>query len=207
MSTEKTPVSHQTLTQHLYDQIRFLRKSCRDFDEGDEAEFSRIAVILRILFYKNGSSIPLIEQAGAVELEIPSYSEEIDPKELLGVYPLAVYKLANGTMRFVARLGDTNATFKTLPYKQWWDEEVLRGQDRRIFSRRDLVLHVANQDGGAHVDPALDKKYHDLKNTGAVGVVFTGSDGVRRPVMDLEKAYMRHIAFEFLSVVKLEALT
>ena len=48
------------------------------------------------------------------------------------------------------------------PVREWWTNPVMRDFEGRFFSRADLVLSVANQDGGAHVDPILDPPYHAL---------------------------------------------
>jgi hypothetical protein len=201
MASSKVPVSNQAMTRHLFDRIRFLKKSCRDYDAGDEAEFSNIALSLRILFHKTRMSTPLIEQAGVNDFNVPSYSISIDPTELMDIHPLSLLRIENGTMRHVPRLANTSMVPQNLPYREWWEQEVLRGPSRVVFTRKSLVLYVADQDGGAHVDATLDKPYHDLKNTGSTGIVFHGPHGPKS-VMEVEKAYMRHIAFEFLSVVE-----
>jgi hypothetical protein len=37
------------------------------------------------------------------------------------------------------------------------------------FTRRDIVTYVANQDGGAHVDPELDESYATLTKMNSLG--------------------------------------
>lgn len=60
---------------------------------------------------------------------------------------------------------------------------------------------MANQDGGAHVDPSLDAKYAALTRSNSVG--WMASDGVRQePLNDIELHSVRQIAFEFLESFK-----
>lgn len=71
------------------------------------------------------------------------------------------------------------------------------------FSRRDIVLAVANQDGGAHVDPELDEDYAALSKDNTLGWHFsvggTETEFPDNPV----PASIRQIAHEVL--VTLEA--
>jgi hypothetical protein len=48
-----------------------------------------------------------------------------------------------------------------LPAKKWWNQVVLiSGGDK--YSRRDVVLTTANQDGGAHVDTSIPSEHEQL---------------------------------------------
>lgn len=48
------------------------------------------------------------------------------------------------------------------PFKFWWNTPLVENSEGETFSRKNLVLIMANQDGGAHVDPRLDKDYEAL---------------------------------------------
>ena len=65
------------------------------------------------------------------------------------------------------------------------------------YSRSDLVLKVANQDGGGHVDPGLDDAYHDLSRGNSVGWL-TGVGDTVEPLSTPVLATVRQIAFEVL---------
>ncbi|MRT27626.1 hypothetical protein [Herbaspirillum sp. CAH-3] len=47
-------------------------------------------------------------------------------------------------------------------FDDWWTRTIVEGVDHRDFNRMHLVLVMANQDGGSHVDPSLDKDYRAL---------------------------------------------
>ena len=79
----------------------------------------------------------------------------------------------------------------------WWNERVLRDDHRHHFTRRDIILTVANQDGGAHVDPEIDEAYHRLANEHSIGFISVGPDG-QKPLEHIEKVYVRQIAWELI---------
>ena len=70
-----------------------------------------------------------------------------------------------------------------------------------MFNRRELILALANKDGGAHVDPELDHAYADLTRNNSVGWMF--SDGQdKRPIEDVELFSVRQIAFEIIDSIE-----
>ena len=90
---------------------------------------------------------------------------------------------------------DTFPVGRELPFEEWWGEVVLMDDRRATMSRRDLVLSVADQDGGAHVDPALNETYARLTRQNSLG--WTVTDGkTTRPVRKVERAALRQIAHE-----------
>jgi len=80
----------------------------------------------------------------------------------------------------------------------------------RYFSRENLVLIMANQDGGAHIDPKLDKDYEALTvdflgHSMEIGSNLTDKTmGGDIPPMrgNVAAASVRQIAFEVLSTIR-----
>ncbi len=84
---------------------------------------------------------------------------------------------------------------------EWWNSPILKDKWGRTFCRRELVLNVADTDGGAHVDPELEEAYMAISRENSLGWVFNigGKDSALegRP----ELACMRQIAHELLATV------
>ncbi|MCP1575934.1 hypothetical protein J2S30_004313 [Herbaspirillum rubrisubalbicans] len=90
-------------------------------------------------------------------------------------------------------------------FKSWWSDPVVEASTMRTFSRWNLINIMANQDGGAHVDPAVDQDYV-LLCTDHLGVSMQHGpelDGVTISTYDPPKvkynvaaASVRQIAFE-----------
>ena len=73
---------------------------------------------------------------------------------------------------------------------------MIRTADR-TYSRRDLVLYLANKEGGAHVDPSISAHYERLKTQGSG--VFSFKEGEKpTPMTKEEHVCLRQIAHELL---------
>jgi hypothetical protein len=62
--------------------------------------------------------------------------------------------ISQGSRRF-APLDNVPWGERWLQFPHWWNEVIFVDGARAELTRRDLVLAVANQDGGAHVVPTL----------------------------------------------------
>jgi len=160
--TSKIPQSLEALQSNFEEQIEFLKASAAAFDAGHEGEAKRLAVAIRVLIHDTDKSRSLMKQLGIKNRDYVDTSLEFAPANLLSHGGLVFVALGPpGNTRFVAMLDDSPAC-KTVPFDTWWNEKVFVDKDRRILTRKDLVLIAANQDGGAHVDPALDARYAEL---------------------------------------------
>lgn len=82
-------------------------------------------------------------------------------------------------------------------FDDWWTTAVFTRSSGAPLSRREIILAAANQDGGAHVDPALDEDYRDLQNGDYLGLESVDQYGARK-IEGAEKAAIRQIAHEIL---------
>jgi len=69
------------------------------------------------------------------------------------------------------------------------------------MSRRQLVCTMANQDGGAHVDPELDELYARISRNNELGWTQPTVEG-DRPIVGNEKAAVRQVAHEVLKTLR-----
>ena len=86
-----------------------------------------------------------------------------------------------------------------LAFSRWWRRPVIKDFGGNAFARADLVLKVANQDGGAHIDPRVSGEYVDLSRGGSLSLPVEEEDGslslsTESPV----PATLRQIAFEII---------
>jgi hypothetical protein len=89
--------------------------------------------------------------------------------------------------------------------QNWWNGKKViadgmkqtKPETKQIsFTRGELVKLVAETDGGAHVDPAINTDYHKLRNENLMGW-FYGKEGV--PLQNPVPPCIRQIAFEALA--------
>jgi hypothetical protein len=117
--------------------------------------------------------------------------------------------------------GSPSTLDRTGPFDAWWNRSIIRDHAGADFSRRELTLALANQDGGAHVDPELDEAYEALSWSNSLGwmagvpsragnseadSISMGSPvpaNVRQIAWELEQSLMDKLAehLEFLPVI------
>lgn len=90
-------------------------------------------------------------------------------------------------------------------FHQWWSDEVVRDKEGRSFSRRDLVLHVADTDGGAHVDPSLEANYLTFSRKNSLEWKFKPEGEEWKSIPGAHIACIRQIAHEVLETLRRSA--
>lgn len=83
-------------------------------------------------------------------------------------------------------------------FTDWWERPILSDQQDHKFSRRDLVLAVANKDGGAHIDAELDERYRALSLENSLGMTQEPDRPIANSVV---LASVRQIAEELLQTL------
>lgn len=197
----RVPVPLSDIESNLNDQLGFLVKSTRDFDAGDRSEFRRIALTIRILTHDNPpSSTSLLSQVGLSQVDFVSSAVPTNPANALNEFSLAA--ISFGTPPLVPLCSTPlPSSVRRVSMPDWLAEPVLRDWDRNLFSRWDFIRVVANQAGGAHVDPQIEERYFNLTQKGGFG--WTGSmNGETFEIEEIEKVYIRQIAWETLESVR-----
>jgi hypothetical protein len=207
----KVPLTQDDLLVQLKDQISFLVKSAMEYDKGHEAEAKRMAVSIRILLHDTNSSISVLRQLGvksasgteATDMPFADTARDYDQYNLLEVHHsfngLVMTLMSNAGIHYVAPLSKPShgrILKKTFP--DWWNKVIYIDANRENFTRRDLVLAVANKDGGAHVDPELDQKYADFSRNNSLGWVLSKSGVEHAPLTGPVYPSIRQIAHELL---------
>jgi hypothetical protein len=191
--------SKEELQQHLRDTIQALELSSRSFDEGFEGEANRLAAAIRVLVHDTGSSKSLLDQLGQKTIQFYDTSIPRDPRTIVSYSGLAALNMTPQEAKYVALLDDlpTDCPPRWISFDEWWNRVIFVDRQGSETSRRDLILAVANKDGGAHVDPVLNEKYADLSRRNSLEWRFSSPKG-DVPLKGPEKAAIRQIAHEVL---------
>lgn len=149
-------------------------------DRGNDDEAIRLAQVLRVLLHHQGNSRALLSQLGLLETlpfvdtcryrdAINARAEEaarsMEPKGMTvvsqtpsdaglvlpGLHPVT------DEPAWIAPLAAVQDVPR--PFPEWWTAPGIETSAGSTFSRFDLVRIAANQDGGSHVDPAIDEDY------------------------------------------------
>lgn len=163
----------EDLKRELIDQLQLLRSDCMSFDNKLEASGKRIAGCLRLLLSqqpipKQGKtgrhSMALLDQLGYRKGYFLSAAPGLIKGNLLTESPLLVVYLSTTGVQYLPLVLASGFPFPMRPMQcpAWWGQDILKDNKGRPMCRRVLVEHVANTDGGAHVDAELDPAYMAL---------------------------------------------
>jgi hypothetical protein len=167
----KYAINKDELVNHLKDQINFLIASSISYDNGFEGESKRLATVIRVLVHDTTQSSALLAQLNKMEILFFDSSCTFYPNNPLPNNCLTMIRLSKkegGEFEgdYIAPLENISSSRnnnKKVGFDRWWSRNVvLKDIGKNQFKRKDLILTVANKEGGAHVDPELDQAYADL---------------------------------------------
>jgi hypothetical protein len=196
--TPRIDRTHGSYSSQLRTQRELLRNAASRFDEGSRAEAVNLAARLRVLLYdgrKPGAA--LLAQLGLRDTLplLDTALAEPPPGVLVmggGLCMITAILGDPGGSQYRAALGDLSPDRIHPPaaFVDWWDEPIFTGDSETKLSRSSLVRWVANQDGGAHVDPRIDSSYATLVDQGVQTFNPSGLD------KNLAWPSVRQIAYE-----------
>ncbi len=177
----------------------FLRTSAAAFDAGVTAEASRLATSIRLLLHE-GQGASLLGQLGLKDqLGFTDTATDPIPGNLAPTNGLAIMGIGGSGPVFHPPLGEGSPRRQNKPrkaFEDWWNTVVIIDAAGTTFTRKALVLALANKDGGAHVDPELDAAYAALSRSGSLGWMISDDTGARPLIESPVPASVRQIAYE-----------
>lgn len=171
----------------LVEQLRLLRKACGNDNQWDFTEAHNIVTRLRVLLHETARSHSLL---GQVNLRSGNFLHSIGPGNTLvipstyGPWPLFLMPYRPW------------AETDCICFDDWWENTPINVSKYKS-SRKELVTMLANQEGGAHVDPNIKAGLADLRRNGT-GWSYISEDGDNSPMHGFETGTIRAIGFELL---------
>ena len=200
-TTMKIKQTKQELLSHLADNMQFLQLSAAAFDKGLLGEAKRMAVAVRVLVHDTPKSKSLLGQLKyKTNMSFFDTAHDYKPDNLMNHHGLVGLKidLENFTeSSYNVPLTLDGRPNKFILFADWWNKVVIVDNKKNVFRRRDIILSLANQDGGAHVDPELNLAYAQLSRQNSIGWVLSSAQG-QKPLGAVEFFSMRQLAHEVL---------
>lgn len=210
--------SKSELWAHLEEQLRFMRRSCEFFDQGDTAEAKRLAahvatLVIHVEPERKKTSKSLLRQ-----LRLLPDMGFIDtaPRQPKGwTTPFGDAKLVMARLTLMPN-GESTGQYEALcrlaeppPFSRervelfgrWLDSPVIITQTRR-YSRGDVVRLLRNKLGGGHVDPDLEESGAALTRGNPLVTEYQMNDGPPIKLSGIELHTMRQIAHEVIRSVE-----
>lgn len=147
----------------LREQMGFLHASLRTFYEGNFAESVRIATTIRVLVHETGRSKSLLQQARPNGLELPILDHVRERTEHEEILSFAVSVRLGSPVAPAVDLGSTHYSLSSVG--AWWNRTVFtfpKFGTQLVYRRKQVILILANKEGGAHVDENEDQDYKRL---------------------------------------------
>jgi hypothetical protein len=200
-AAKRVPRKYSDLLGALRDQRELLRNAAERYDAGSEVEAKNIAVRLRVFLHDTKNCHSLLAQLGIKErlpfldttnVEMPPEVPHFDA----GLCMIHAQLGEDGYSRYVPAMQnmDPERSHPPQAFVDWWSAPIVTDNSGRPVCRREFVLWLANEDGGAHIDSSLRGAYVELSKTGLV--TFRPELGEDARFKDLVSPSVRQIAFE-----------
>ena|SRR5271154_5938138 len=156
-SSEMVTRSQAGNAKLLKDQSALLKDSVDDFYVGIEAKAIEIAVRIRTLVHNTSSSHAFLATIDPNYRNLDIYRRTPPNPKVIFAIPAGIQMSGDGTAKFI-RDDFSSPQHELVTLERWWSEEYLIIGNVRS-SKKDVVLDVANKDGGAHVDPNVPERH------------------------------------------------
>jgi hypothetical protein len=149
--------SKRELDTRLGEHLDWLRASVERFDDRHISEAKRIAVVVRSLVHDTSASRSLLTQLDMRDRMVWRSAVPFDGS----TFDCPPWEEVPG-FAHIAGWPQYECSFE-----QWWRGRLFEHEGEHV-NRSWLVLHVANFDGGAHIDPVLPAAYRSLTREGGL---------------------------------------
>lgn len=193
------------LSKHFQEQLGFLQASSEAFDRGLVGEAKRMAVSIRVLVHDSTKSKSLLGQLNQKNIQFYDSSFPYDPRSTFPYMGLIAHSATLSNVSSVIKYAPildmfaVGAMVRTTDFDTWWNAIIFVDGSGNRFTRKSIVLSVAEQDGGAHVDPLLNQAYADLSRNNSLG--FIVPQGKEEWLQGAELASIRQITHEVLKSI------
>lgn len=212
MITADTFYLHQ-----LQEQVNLLIDSCHMYDRGSFSQAKIMSGIIRTLVkdpVKKSQTVSLLtslDVKNKMQFYNTGYSAK-DPAILMNLVGLVSVPMATGSANTYQRIyipildDSTLIDVEWIEFEDWWETDVIVNKTIECdihLSRKKIVLTMAEQDGGVHVDRfnKIDSTYRDIITHTANIFTHIDLNGIESPIEYLQYALVRQIAHELLTSI------
>jgi hypothetical protein len=197
--------SETELLNDLKNQIILINNSTKLYDSGCESEAINLATRIRVLVHSTSNSISLLSQLKKSDILFYDSVSTYESDDLMTQSSILIMKLDSRGAEYTAPLDNPaiGRKYRKRSFSNWWERVyIFKDKDGNLFSRKDIVLGVADTDGGAHIDPRLDRAYANLSRFNSLAWRYRTKDGDDKPLASPIPPAIRQIAHEVLKTLQ-----
>lgn len=145
------------------------------FDAGVTVVGFPLATAIRVLVHDTVSSHSLLGQLDELKaMPFLDTSLPINPQNLLPHAGLVVMRMTMGSgsdwvPRKEVPQPPPGAEPREVPFSSWWTTDLTKDGSGVLWSRRRMVLTIANKEGGAHIDPTQPIDIRAIEEENSMG--------------------------------------
>jgi hypothetical protein len=208
MSTVENPLENK-----YEEYLSLLEILCGHFDNnGEEILALPISTSIRVLVHDTSCSTSLLKHLNRKCIKFLSTNSKSENSKIhLGLVRRINVGVKNGAGGEAKYWPLCNETYFPMPeyrtlieFNTWWSEEKIFVSSESSLTRKDLILAVANKDGGAHFDTNIQKKYDDFRHSWSGGSTLVGISSGKKRGYDNIPTYpaIRQIGYELLATLR-----
>lgn len=138
------------------DDLSHLEELCEAFDKGNPNRGRQISAVLRRLLGDGDSA--LLQQVGLQDHPFEDTAGHVGRGMPYGLCSLLHTGIGKEAVYYVPR-GAADPPPVKRHFREWWPMPVFSEPRGLTLSRSQMVTHVANKDGGVHVDRKIPEGY------------------------------------------------
>jgi hypothetical protein len=194
----------EEILKHLLEEIRFIKASAKEYDEGHLEEAKRLAMSIRKLVYDTDNQTSILSQLNKKGILFYDSAADYEPSNLLTQSSILIMKTGPEGSEFIAPLDNfQHRRYKKREFNNWWNRAyIFKDKDGNLFSRRDIILEVADTDGGVHVDPNLNQAYANISRFNSLAWRYVNEKGEDMPLPSPVPPAIRQISHEVLKTLQ-----
>ncbi len=177
------------LIRKVREQVELLHVLGATFDSGHRVAAYPLATSIRVLVHDTTRSHALLAQLG--ELSTMQFRDTSLPMDMSG--PIKT----NGGLVILTKTAEGDAVWaplweapapasaaepRDIAFQPWWGNNVLSNSQGTLWSRRRMVLAIANQEGGAHIDPSQPVDVRAIEEENSMGFGYSDPIAGDRPM-------------------------
>lgn len=201
------------LSSRLEEYTELLELLCKTYDSTQKEILAlSISVAIRVLVHDTRNSTSLMKHLDKKDMDFLS-SNTISPHEkvhlgLVRRINVGVNDGQGGEAKYWPLCDERyfpcdESKWKYMSFNNWWGEDVFKDNNFSL-TREDLVLAIANKDGGAHFDSEVEERYDNFRHNWSGGSTLVGNkSGVKRGYDNIPiYPAIRQIGYELIKTIQ-----